>query len=265
MWHTGFTVDEGIVCFLYNKSSVLCVIQKIFVMKQLLFLLVFPFVVNANDSTKSIGVYTGISNFSESLNYSSVGNPVNNDLSIYKSSISPIFGITLALKKTGDLHNIAIDRLTYNKESLMLYNNPLDSVNISVVGGYSNTRFNTGLSYHYVFRLNKRKAPSWFFGVGVGLGINYSLNKQNSLFAQYFPSTRHDLVGVTSIKPVINYHISSRVFAGISVISGLFMQSISFDKTANPAYPINQQKTISFETFPFNYSNVLQFQVGVRL
>jgi hypothetical protein len=160
--------------------------------------------------------------------------------------ISPIAGIYLKDKKN-NLNNFEIHNFNFTRTP-----------------GSANTTFN--LAYHKMIMLNKKSESRFQFGVGFGGSLFYNRYRRTPIYSSQF-ETKSTSTGITySLKPLVNYRITDKLFIGFSPLFRFAETYLTFSEYKNPALPENQQKvtTMNFNTInPLRLN--LNFNIGIRL
>jgi len=225
-----------------------------------LFLLILSLNLNSQtDSIKTKAIYTGL-NYKTPLINNTKGPQaavIMPERSIRTSQ--PLMGYLFSDSRANlneilikDLNLFTIDRTEY-----INFSNPIlleEKINY----------FSVATSYHKTIKLNKEKAPKWFLGLGGGVSAYYTRYNTKPYISTYFPFTENKAGLQWSIKPLIQYSLSDRVFIGVSSLLNVMEQNIHVEKEENPGIPLSEQKTTSFNTLFFP-SQLFEHQIQVGI
>ena len=185
----------------------------------LMLLIIFPVCLSAQKEAGTKFIYSG-------LNYSP---------GITKQ-IAPILGFYLVDKKK-NINDFQLNRINFDKSAI-------------------NTDFHISASYHKIIGLNKKSDSKFYLGIGLGVSLYCKYKANRPTLSSTFTSGSAAIGTVLSVKPVINYAFTKKLYLGISTDLGLVDQAIASSRYDNPILTAEQQRVTAFDTNILGLSNL---------
>lgn len=221
-----------------------------------LILIALPFTISAQILTERSFVNTGLAFVNHDYDYDAVKSG--------KISVVPVFGFFKVDKKK-NIDEFQVYDISFREVEYISLIPPIGFAT-QPASGSANRTFSISAAYHKIISLNKKSTSKFHLGIGFGVLTFYDYLKTIPVVSTSFPATVSTVGIASSIKPVINYMISDRIFLGISTALYVGETTKRTHRIMNPAFTQPEERISYIETtFLTNNAFNLQMLLGINL